>query len=299
MLSADFYARLLDQLHDGVYFVDRERRITTWNAAASRITGYEREEVVGRFCFHNLLRHVDGKGTSLCLLGCPLHATIGDGEPRETEVFLHHKEGHRVPIRVRVTPIHDEAGNIAGAAEVFSQRTAQAEIERRLSQLRLRLLIDPLTELPNRQHVERSIRTHLHDLKSGGPGFAVLFMDIDRFKSFNDVHGHDVGDRALKTVAGTLSACVRPTDTVGRWGGEEFLGVFADMDAAGLEVVCNKLLAVVRASDVEAPAGRLPVTISIGATLARADDDSETLVKRADQLMYRSKAQGRDRATIG
>ncbi len=299
MISPDFCSQLLDQLNDGVYFVDRERRITYWNEAASRITGYGFDEVVGRFCFHNILRHIDGKGTSLCLDGCPLQAAIGDGRPRDVEVFLHHKDGHRVPIRVRVTPIRDEAGAVTGAAEVFAPRSVAAETERRLSQLRRRLLIDRLTGLPNRQHVERSIRIHLHDLKSGGPAFGVLFMDIDRFKSFNDAHGHDVGDRALKTVAGTLAACVRPTDVVGRWGGEEFLGVFPEMDDAGLQAVCDKLLAVVRSSDVQVGAERLPITISIGATLARVDDELDGLVKRADRLMYRSKAEGRDRATIG
>ena len=299
MVSPDFYEQLLDQLYDGVYFVDRERRITYWNAGAERITGYTRDEVVGRFCFHNILRHVDQAGTELCLNGCPLHATIGDGQPRNTDVFLHHKDGYRVPIRVRVTPIVDQAGAIVGAAEVFSQKTARSEVERRLSDLRRRLLIDQLTQVPNRQHLERSISSRLLDLRSGGEGFGLLFMDIDHFKIFNDTHGHDVGDRALKTVASTLAGCVRPTDVVGRWGGEEFLGVFGDVDASGLEVVCQKVLTVIRSSDVLVGERRLPLTISIGATLARADDDRESLVRRADEMLYRSKAGGRDRATIG
>jgi diguanylate cyclase (GGDEF)-like protein len=124
----------------------------------------------------------------------------------------------------------------------------------------------------------------------------VLFIDIDRFKSFNDTHGHDIGDRAQDRGA---LGCVRPTDVVARWGGEEFIGLFDEVDADGLEVVCRKLLAVVRSSDVLAADQRLPVSVSIGATLARSDDDSESVVRRADALMYRSKADGRDRATTG
>ncbi len=299
MVSPDFYQQLLDQLYDGVYFVDRERRITYWNTGAERITGYTRGEVVGRFCFHNILRHVDGAGRQLCLDGCPLHASIGDGQPRDADVFLHHKDGYRVPIRVRVRPILDEGGAVVGAAEVFSQKTARSEFERRLSDLRRRLLIDPLTQVPNRQYAESSIASRLRDMQNGGEGFGVLFMDIDAFKSFNDTHGHDIGDRALKTVASTLAGCVRPTDVVARWGGEEFLGVLGDVDAAGLQAVCRKLLAVVRASDVLVGENRLQMSISIGATLARTDDDCYRLVKRADELMYRSKAGGRDRATVG
>ncbi len=288
MGADDFYKRLLDQLYDGVYFVDRTRRITYWNAAAEQITGFASEEVVGSFCFQNILRHIDKAGTVLCMNGCPLHGTMQDGIPRQADVFLHHKDGRRVPVHVRVTPMHDDAGNVVGAGEIFSRKTVRIEAERRLSELRRRLVVDPLTQVPNRQFAERSIRAQLVELQNGGPGFGILFMDIDRFKAFNDEYGHEVGDRALRIVAGTLAGCVRPTDVVARWGGEEFIGVFREIDGAGLEVVCRKVLAVVRGSDVP-----------VGATLARADDDSERLLRRADELMYRSKAGGRDRATMG
>jgi len=299
MEPAEFYKRLFDQLHDGVYFVDRKRRITYWNAAAERVTGFARDEVVGSYCFDNILRHVDRAGTELCLHGCPLHSTIGDGRAREADVFLHHKNGHRVAVHVRVTPMQDEAGNVIGAGEIFSEKGARTDVERRLSELRRQLLVDQLTQLANRQYAERTIRTHLFEMRNGGPTFGVLFMDVDHFKSFNDNYGHEVGDRALKTVANTLVGCVRPTDVVARWGGEEFVGVFDEVDGAALETVCQKLLVVVRNSDVLAADMRLRVTISIGATLARPDEDSELLVRRADELMYRSKSGGRNRATIG
>jgi diguanylate cyclase (GGDEF)-like protein/PAS domain S-box-containing protein len=299
MGTEDFYRRLLDQLYDGVYFVDRTRRITYWNAAAEQITGYVREEVVGSFCFNNILRHIDKAGAALCLDGCPLHGTIRDGIPRQADVFLHHKNGQRVPVHIRVTPMHDDEGNLVGAGEIFSRRTVRAEAERRLSELRRRLFVDPLTQVPNRQYAERTIHSLLVEMQNGGSAFGALFMDIDRFKTFNDEHGHEVGDRALKIVAGSLASCVRPTDVIARWGGEEFVGLFRDVDEAGLGAVSAKLLAVVRGSDVPADGKRLPVTISIGATLARPEDDSESLLRRADALMYRSKAAGRDRVTIG
>jgi diguanylate cyclase (GGDEF)-like protein/PAS domain S-box-containing protein len=299
MKMEGFYRRLLDQLYDGVYFVDRDRRITYWNEAAERITGYGREDVVGSCCFHNILRHVDKAGRSLCSDGCPLHAVIADGRPREAEVYFHHKDGHRVPVNVRVVPMHDDEGRIVGASEIFSRKSARAEVERRISELRRRLSIDVLTQVPNRDHAERAIRSRLFDLHNGGPQFGLLFMDIDRFKSINDSHGHAIGDIALKTLASTLIGCVRPTDVVARWGGEEFVGAFDDVDTAGLDVVCRKILAVTRSSEVVDGATRVPLTISVGATLARASDSFETLVARADGLMYRSKNEGRDRATIG
>jgi PAS domain-containing protein len=94
-LSPNFYETLLDNLYDGVYFVDRERRITFWNKAAERITGFAKREVLGKRCADNLLRHVDHRGNSLCEGACPLSHTLGDGLFRSDTVFLHHQDGHR------------------------------------------------------------------------------------------------------------------------------------------------------------------------------------------------------------
>ena len=81
-----FYKNLLDSLHDGVYFVDRDRRITYWNSGAERISGYESSEVVGRRCSDDLLMHIDKEGSCLCGAKCPLAHTLDDGLIREAEV---------------------------------------------------------------------------------------------------------------------------------------------------------------------------------------------------------------------
>src|SRR5919201_4789343 len=89
----EFYKRLLESLHDGVYFVDRQRRILFWNDSAARITGYTSEETVGHVCHDRLLSHVDATGQPLCKAHCPLSATMADGRGREAQVFLRHKAG--------------------------------------------------------------------------------------------------------------------------------------------------------------------------------------------------------------
>ena len=100
-MDKQFYQGLLDQISDGVYFVTLDRRITYWNGGAERITGYAADEVLGRSCSEGILRHVDDAGRQLCLDGCPLAAVMKDGKPREAHVYLHHKDGHRVPVTVR------------------------------------------------------------------------------------------------------------------------------------------------------------------------------------------------------
>ena len=101
--SEDLYRTIVENMHDGLYFVDRERRITYWNRGAERITGYSAAEVVGTSCADNILVHVDALGRQLCQGSCPLIAAMADGAAHEAEVFLHHKQGHRLPVWVRTS----------------------------------------------------------------------------------------------------------------------------------------------------------------------------------------------------
>src|SRR5512138_899186 len=94
----NFYKDIIDNLYDGVYFVDRDRRITFWNKGAERITGYSSDRVIGRCCRDNILAHVAEEGTKLCSDLCPLQHAMADGNARESEAFLHHADGHRVPV---------------------------------------------------------------------------------------------------------------------------------------------------------------------------------------------------------
>jgi PAS domain S-box-containing protein len=129
--DGEFERALIDHLYDGVYYVDRGRRIRYWNQGAERLTGFAAASVVGHFCYDNLLNHVDASGTQLCRDGCPLAATMVDGEPREAEVFLRHREGHRVPIRVRTSPVRDREDKVIGAVEIFDDRTELSTARRR------------------------------------------------------------------------------------------------------------------------------------------------------------------------
>ena len=129
-ISTDLYKELLDRMSDGVYFVDRNRRILYWNEGATRLTGYQPQEIVGRYCHDNTLCHVDDAGLQLCFNRCPLSACMGDGTPRDADVFLRHKQGRRVPVNVRVQPIRGADGAIVGAVEIFRDNTAHIEVRR-------------------------------------------------------------------------------------------------------------------------------------------------------------------------
>lgn len=292
-------AQVLDQLQDGVYFVDRTRRITYWNKAAERITGFSRADVLSHFCADNILIHVDGKGRNLCRSACPLSISMRSCRPHESELYLHHRDGHRVPVSVRVTPLEGEGGRIIGAVELFSPVGDQDALLARLANLERLALLDPLTRLPNRRQLDAELAAQFALLQRSGLPFGMLFFDIDLFKRFNDRHGHAAGDQALRVVARTLLAASRPFDTVGRWGGEEFVGVYPNVTPDLLAGIARRLGMLVRSSHVDVDGRAFSVTVSTGGTIARPADTPQSALARADALMYQSKQSGRDRVTIG
>jgi PAS domain S-box-containing protein len=221
---------LLDHIGDGVYFVDRERRIQYWNEGASRLTGYKAEELLGKSCQDDLLCHVDHTGKRLCQDGCPLAASICDGNPHEANVFLRHKHGRRVPVSSRVQPMRGADGSIIGAIEIFSDNSAQIDEQRKTEAMNRLAFLDHLTQLPNRRFMEMSLHTALSEFHVHRDPLGVIVIDIDEFKRINDSLGHSGGDRALQEAAKTLIGSLRPTDTVGRWGGDEFVAIARNVD---------------------------------------------------------------------
>lgn len=289
-----FFKQILNNLSEGVYFADLQRNITFWNKAAEQITGFKAEEVLGKSCAANILRHVDVLGVELCKEMCPLARTLKDGQFREDEVFLHHKDGHRVPVHIRISPLPDEDGNIIGAVEVFSDNSRQIDLQDRMKDLEEMSLLDSLTMLPNRRHIQNYLEDRIEVFNRYGFNFGVLFMDIDKFKNINDRFGHQFGDNVLKTVARTLIGNIRGSDLVGRWGGEEFVGIFNHMEKKKLCAIGHKLLSLVKASGLRRGPETINVTLSIGATMVSVGDSAESIIQRADRLMYLAKKKGRD-----
>ena len=290
--------KLLDSLFDGIYFVDTERRITYWNAGAERISGYPRTEVIGSCCADNLLQHVDTEGRNLCLDGCPLAATMLDGKAREAKVFLHHRLGHRVPVSVRASPVRDEQGTIIGAVEIFSDNSNLLQILQDYEKLKQEAFLDTLTKVGNRRYGEMILSTRIYDLHTHGNPFGVLFLDIDHFKLFNDRYGHKTGDDVLAMVANSISVPLRKIDVAVRWGGEEFVVILPGATDATIKAVAERIRMLVEKSFIMVGGDKLSVTVSIGATLSRADDAAITVINRADELMYLSKERGRNRVTV-
>ncbi|MFW5681389.1 MAG: diguanylate cyclase [Phycisphaeraceae bacterium] len=289
--------RMMEQMTEGVYFVDRERRILYWNPAAEQITGFTNEDVRGRSCHDNILNHVDEDGNELCRGRCPLLDSIEGGCRNKGQVYLHHKDGYRKPVNVRTMPLVDAAGEIVGGIELFTDLTDSRDAQR-LRELEVLAAADPLTGLPNRRLFDTTLEARLAEKQRHGIPFALALVDIDHFKAFNDEHGHQLGDRVLRAVAHTLKGGCRAYDFVSRWGGEEFAILLGNVDARNAATVMNRCRKLVTEAEVTHEGKLYGVQVSVGVTGATESDDSDSLYTRADTALYAAKRGGRNQVQL-
>jgi len=300
-MSQDFdfdhlvYQHILDRVEDGVYFVDRHKRIRLWNQGAEAITGFSREDVMGSPCGNHWLCHVDGDGQTLCANGCPLDRAVNSENAFENDAYLQHKLGHRIPVRIKTFPLRNRAGQLVGAVEIFRSTVEGRRQEQLIEELSHLALIDDLTHLPNRRHFDLQLDRRLAELNRFAWPFGVLMIDLDHFKQVNDGFGHHVGDQVLHLVARTLLANCRSVDVVARWGGEEFGAIIANVHEEELRKVAEKFRAMVEASGLrESSSAPVRVTISIGGAMARSNETAAELMRRADEKLYAAKRTGRN-----
>ena len=292
-LDQSFYATMLDALNDGVYFVNRKRRVLYWNKGAERLSGFSADEVLGKSCADRTLNHVDDSGNCLCVQGCPLASCMRDGQSREVSVYMHHKEGHRIPVNIRSFPIRDENGKITGSVEVFKDNSKQLSMITEFETLQQEVLTDPLTGIGNRRFSDLSLKRLKDALQKEGKPFGVIIADIDNFKTINDTWGHAVGDRVIVAIARTLSAVLRPSDIVCRLGGDEFIIYLPHANAEGVKIVGKRLDHLIKESWIAIGDQILSYTASLGGVLCDSAQRGETIVEQADEQLYLCKEEGR------
>jgi diguanylate cyclase (GGDEF)-like protein/PAS domain S-box-containing protein len=293
--APELYKAIVDHLGVGLCVVNQVGLVTTWNPEAERLTGLTAGEVIGPpCCAGGVLTHLDAQAKPLVRTDCPIALTLMDGEPRETVTALRRADGQRLPVLARLRPLRDPAGRVAGVIEVFSDHTAAALATARVAELQKLALLDPLTAIGNRRFVEMQLQARCDALHRYGWSFGVLFMDLNSFKEVNDRHGHAAGDRVLRCVGRALTGAVRSFDVVGRWGGDEFVAVVANVNEGQLLGVGRKLQRIVVGLKVGVPGvsgtrRSVQVSLSAGAALAHADETPDALLRRADASMYQGK----------
>lgn len=268
-----------------IFTRDPQGCITSWNQAAEAFYGWTAKEAIGK----PLQNLPPGKKSE----SEALRRRVMSGEHiLGLELLRQHRDGRPLHISTTLTPLYNASGKINGYLAMASDITA-----RRLAEKQVEFLAyhDALTGLPNRLLLQDRFAQALAFADRSQTQVALLFLDLDNFKTINDSLGHAIGDVFLKEVAARLNMCLRETDTISRQGGDEFLIVLADQhDAEEITPVLSKLLAQV--SDVfEFDGHELSTSASIGIAMYPVDGrDFETLLKKADTAMYQAKEAGRN-----
>ena len=206
---------------------------------------------------------------------------------------------HRLPLSADVSPVHGTRDEHRGEEPLLSEASQLVMLRQRVQELEALAYLDSLTEIANRRLIELTLRQRLEERLRLGWTFGVLMADIDHFKSINDQYGHAVGDEVLRMVSQTLAHNCRIFDIIGRWGGEEFVGVFPHVSPTLLQQLAERLRHLVATSFLVLPDKQtISVTISLGATIVQQHDSVNTLLHRIDQAQYQSKAQGRNCVTL-
>jgi diguanylate cyclase (GGDEF)-like protein/PAS domain S-box-containing protein len=289
----DFWKTVLDNLHDGVCFVDRDRKISYWNKGAERITGFSGAEMVGSSCWQNVEAHLESPAaTWIKNLGPESDASQEVDLYHEEEISLLHREGHRIPLVTRTAIIRDFRCDISGAVVLFSDNQAIAEARDRIKLLEEMALLDGLTQLGNRNFAETQIQRSLDEFHRYGWPFGVLLVCVDDFERMRNVEGEKAANRALKTLARTFAGNVRSSDILCRWGKDQLSIILLNLTQENIIPTATKLLTLAEGSALPTSTGLRNLTVSIGATLASEVDNLHSLVARATAMMEQSKKEG-------
>jgi diguanylate cyclase (GGDEF)-like protein/PAS domain S-box-containing protein len=295
--SEAHYRLLTEDASDVVWRQDADNRFTYISPSDERMRGFRADEVVGRHVFDLLTAE------GIALVASRLQARMADEargvytQPEAFELQQRCRDGSLIWTEVVTKIDRDAQGTLLGFHGISRDITRRKAAE---EQIRSLAFYDPLTELPNRRllmdRLEKAISSCIRSQRKG----ALLFVDLDNFKTLNDTLGHDKGDLLLQQVAQRLSSCVRDCDTVARLGGDEFVVMLEDLSespseaATQAEVLGAKILSSLN-QNYRLASYEHHSTPSIGITLfGEAHEGIDEPLKRADLAMYQAKAAGRN-----
>jgi diguanylate cyclase (GGDEF)-like protein/PAS domain S-box-containing protein len=279
----------LDAISDGVLTTDVAGNVTYLNLAAEAMTGWSREVAVGRplgQIFHIIDRESREVARDPLRLAVQLNRTVG----LTPHCLLVRKDGEETAIEDSAAPIRDDQGTVTGAVIVFRNVGVTLEMSRQMAYLAQH---DMLTGLPNRLLLDDRLTEAIALARRRGTPLAVCFLDIDGFKGVNDRLGHAAGDSILQSVAAGLCGVLRRSDTVSRYGGDEFVILLPEIKrAADAGGVAKKLL-LAAAGPHRVAAEDVAVTGSLGAAIYPGHgEDGAVLVRNSDAAMYEAKHSG-------
>jgi diguanylate cyclase (GGDEF)-like protein/PAS domain S-box-containing protein/putative nucleotidyltransferase with HDIG domain len=290
---AIFESKLIDNMHDGVVFVDSQATIMLWNTGVERLTGVSSQAACGRTFLPTLMDMCNNREQRITNDECPVTQAITTGVQWLGRVSIMGRQGRHVAVDLHAIPVRGSDGTVHGATLLLHDVSSETSLEEKCQALHAQVAKDPMTQVANRAEFDRMLNNFVAAHQESNLPCSLIMSDIDHFKSINDTHGHQAGDEAIITFASLLKSTCRSGDLVARYGGEEFAILCAD---------CSNVAATRKAESLrkclsETPhscLGNQAITASFGVTELQAGDTPETMLRRADRALLQAKDQGRN-----
>jgi diguanylate cyclase (GGDEF)-like protein/PAS domain S-box-containing protein len=283
--------QIFDSLPEGIFIVNKERRIIYWNLGAREITGYSREETIGRYCHSGVFEHTDGAGCRLCEGDCPMLKVMETDQVQHNRVLFRHKDHRRIAVFLDSMSLKNESGEIIGAVGAFRDASEAAALDDAYDKLYALSEKDLLTGTVNRRQLDKLISDQLGLLNRSGISFSLVLLNIDHFRLIKHSLGLEEADETAIRFAQLLRRQCRRSDIIGRFSERSFLVLLRRHNLQHATQIAERMRIAVSTS------GRLyrHVTASFGVVEAACDDTPASLLKRLVCALHHAKNCGGNR----
>jgi diguanylate cyclase (GGDEF)-like protein/PAS domain S-box-containing protein len=287
---AKYFESILQDSTDIIFTLDTEGYILKFNKGAQKHFGYSQEEIVGKPLAQLFVNETDKRKI--------LTGVLLTGKTINEEIPMKVRNGGIILVNMSMSEMKNDNSQIIGlvvtAKDMTDKKRLEMELLKKNEQLSKLAVTDSLTGLYNSRHFYEQVKRELSRLKRNpGRKLSLVMLDIDHFKQLNDSEGHQMGDHTLKALANVIKVCIRKDiDTAYRYGGDEFILLLPDTDKLQARVVTDRIQKQYGAFKFG------PTSLSMGITEALPTEDDQALVRRADEALYTSKREGRNRITV-
>jgi diguanylate cyclase (GGDEF)-like protein/PAS domain S-box-containing protein len=283
--TTKYFESILQDTSDMIISLDKDYYIFKFNSGAESHFGYSQEEILGK-PFEKLFLNPEDKEK--------MHLPVKSGvKSASAEISMRTKTGQKIVVSMCMSKMRD-GGFVVTAQDITEKKYLEEQLQQKSDQLNRLAITDDLTGLYNSRHFYHVIKSELSRLKRhAGRKLAVIYMDVDRFKEYNDTEGHQMGDNVLRSLGEVINVCIRKdVDSGFRYGGDEFVIVLPDTSVEQAKYAAERIQKQFGAFKFG------ETSLSVGIAEASDDDDEKSLVHKADFAMYASKKGGKNRITI-
>ena len=279
-MASTNYRNLIENLYEGLFYIDRERRIKYWSKGAEKITGYSSSEVFDRKCSEDFLCPTDAKGNQLYGAYSLFTNTLANASIKQYELLITHKDGHKFPISARIAPMYDSKDQVVGATQLFTDNKHHLKLLVNESEEYQNSFFDPMTKLPNHISMEMSVDAKLSEFRRYNRPFGILLIEIDHYEKLSNIYGNELKVNVLTKISTLIKQDLRPFDIAGRWSENEFAVVLVNVRKDTVEMIGNRVIKIIGETEFTIGKGTINLTLSIGGIIATLQDTSKILINK-------------------